>query len=151
MNCYKASNNKFFNSTSKMSDGRIFTDYRPNHEINTHILNNNKVSNMHNYRMFLSRNAEAIMDKNSEYMFNKNGLYDCKKPYEVGTMLSEQTRVVCDEHNCKRFIVDKNGIGQGREYVTQGSNDLLDPLFNQKKLDKNICSDNNYNMFINTN
>tara|TARA_B110001469_G_C9636615_1_gene319290 strand:- start:1607 stop:2062 length:456 start_codon:yes stop_codon:yes gene_type:complete len=151
MNCYKASNNKFFNSVAKMSDGRTFTDYRPNNEINEHILSNNKVANMHNYRMFLSRNAKAIMEKNNEYMFLKNGLYNCKKPYEIGTMLPEQTRVVCDEHNCKRVLVNENGIGQGREYVTKGPNKLLDPILNQEIRDDNVCSNNNYNMFINTN
>jgi len=151
MNCYKASNNKFFNSVAKMSDGRTFTDYRPNNEINEHILSNNKVANMHNYRMFLSRNAESIMGKNNEYMFLKNGLYNCKKPYEIGTMLPEQTRVVCDEHNCKRVLVNENGIGQGREYVTKGSNKLLDPILNQEIRDDNVCSNNNYSMFINTN
>jgi len=151
MNCYKASNNKFLNSVAKMSDGRTFTDYRPNNEINEHILNNNKVANMHNYRMFLSRNAESIMEKNNEYMFLKNGLYSCKKPYEIGTMLPEQSRVVCDEHNCKRVLIDENGIGQGREYVTNGKNNLLDPLMTQEIRDNNVCSNNNYNMFINTN
>ena len=30
MNCYKSSNNKFFNSASRMSDGRNFTDYADN-------------------------------------------------------------------------------------------------------------------------
>ena len=150
MNCYKASNNKFYNSAAKMSDGRTFTDYRPNHEINEHILSNNKVANMHNYRMFLSRNAESIMEKNNEYMFIKNGLYNCKKPYEIGTMVPEESRVICDEHNCKRVIIDKNGIGQGREYVTKGPNKLLDPLLEQRVIDSNVCSNNNYNMFINT-
>ena len=29
MSCYKTSNNRFFNATSRMSDGRNFTDYRP--------------------------------------------------------------------------------------------------------------------------
>ena len=38
MSCNKSSNNKFFNSAARMSDGRNFTDYRPNHEINKHIM-----------------------------------------------------------------------------------------------------------------
>ena len=45
MNCYKSSNNKFFNAPSRMSDGRIFTDYRHNAELNDNIMTNNKVLN----------------------------------------------------------------------------------------------------------
>ena len=69
MNCYKSSNNKFFNSSSRMSDGRNFTDYRPNNEMNRHIVSNNKIDNMHNYRMFLNRHTEEIIKRNKEYIF----------------------------------------------------------------------------------
>ena len=68
MSCYKSSNNKFFNSAARMSDGRNFTDYRPNHEINKHIIDNNGLANMHNYRMFLSRHTDEIIKRNKEYI-----------------------------------------------------------------------------------
>ena len=75
MSCYKSSNNKFFNAAARMSDGRNFTDYRPNHEINKHIIDNNGIANMHNYRMFLSRNTEEIIKRNKEYIFSKNYIF----------------------------------------------------------------------------
>lgn len=146
MNCYKSSNNKFFNSASRMSDGRNFTDYRPNHEINRHIISNNKISNTHNYRMFLSRHAEEIIKRNKDYIFLKNGLFNCKDPYKTGTMLPEKTRVVCDEHKCDRILIDENGVGEGREYVTTGSNKILDPLTKVEVDVNNICTNTKDNL-----
>ena len=149
MSCYKSSNNKFFNSSARMSDGRLFTDYRPNHEINKHIVNNNNIENTHNYRMFLSRNADEIIKRNKNYIYLKNGIYDCKQPYKTGTMLPEKTRVVCDPHKCSNVIVDQNGLGQGRQYVTNGSNPLLDSLNKSEVNKNNICADtqDNFNYY----
>ena len=146
MSCSKSSNNKFFNSTARMADGRLFTDYRPNYEINKHIINNNNVENTHNYRMFLSRNAEEIIKRNKNYIYLKNGIYDCKQPYKTGTMLPEHSRVVCDPHKCSRIIIDKNGVGEGREYVTNGSNELLEPLKKSEVDINNICTDTQDNL-----
>ena len=93
MSCYKTSNNRFFNATSRMEDGRNFTDSsRPNHEMNAHIINNNNIANSHDYRMFLNRSGENIIKKTHEYMFMKNGSFDCVKPFETGTMLPEKTK-----------------------------------------------------------
>ena len=141
MSCYKTSNNRFFNSSARMSDGRNFTDYRPNVEMNAHIINNSKLANMHDYRMFLNRSAENIIKKTNEYMFMKNGSFDCVKPFETATMLPEKTRVVCDQHKCEIKLVNPNGFGQGREYVTNGNNPILSPLKeSQYKLPDNACS-----------
>jgi hypothetical protein len=150
MSCYKTSNNRFFNSTSRMSDGRNFTDYRPNYEMNTHLINNNKISNSHDYRMFLNRNAENIMNKSNEYMFMKNGSSDCVQPFEVATMLPERTRVLCDKQKCEVKVINENGFGQGREYVTNGTNPLLAPLKEPEyKLPDNACADpfDNFNYY----
>ena len=127
MSCYRSSNNKHFTSAPRMADGRNFTDYRPNHEINRHILEENKLGNSHEFRMFLNRNGENIIKHNREYTFTKNGNIGCKKPYETGTMLPEKTRVVCDQHQCKVVEVNPNGVGQGRAYY-QENNALLSPL-----------------------
>jgi len=147
MSCYKSSNNKFFNASARMSDGRNFTDYRPNHEINKHIIDNNSITNMHNYRMFLSRNTDEIIKRNQNYIFLKNGLYNCKQPYAVGTMFPEKTRIVCDAHKCEKVVVNENGFGEGREYVTlKEPNHVLDAL-NEPELNKdNICADTKDNL-----
>ena len=146
MSCIKSSNNKFFNSSARMSDGRLFTDYRPNHEINKHIVNNNNIENTHNYRMFLTSNAEEIIERNKNYIYLKNGIYDCKQPYKTGTMLSEKTRVVCDPHKCSSILIDKNGFGEGRQYVTNGPNVLLDSLKESEVKKNNICSNTQDNL-----
>ena len=138
--CYRSSNNKFFNSPSRMADGRLFTDYRPNAEMNRFIEGTNKIKNTHDYRLFLSRNGESLIEKNKEYIFLKNGQNNCMKPYHIGTMLPEKTRLVCDQHTCSIVDIDENGHGQGREYVTEEYNKLLSPLMEpQMKLDDNKC------------
>ena len=140
MSCYRSSNNKFFNSPSRMSDGRLFTDYRPNYELNRYIEEENKIKNTHDYRMFLSRNAEKLMNNNTEYIFTQNGSVKCMEPYHIGTMLPEKTRVVCDQHTCRVVEVDPNGHGQGREYVTNEKNELLEPLMSpEMDLPNNAC------------
>ena len=139
-NCYRSSNNKFFNSPSRMADGRIFTDYRPNAEMNRYIESGNKIKNTQDYRMFLSRNGEQIIQENKEYILMKNGQSNCMKPYNVGTMLPEKTRVVCDQHTCRVVDVDPKGHGQGREYVTEGKNALLTPMMEPEfKHENNAC------------
>ena len=60
MNCFRTSNNKHFNAPQRMSDGRNFTDYRPNYELNKSLKDLNKLDNSHNYRNFLNNNAEKI-------------------------------------------------------------------------------------------
>lgn len=149
MSCYRSSDNKHFTSAPRMSDGRNFTDYRPNHEINRHIIMENKLGNSHEFRMFLNRNGENIIKKNREYTFTKNGNVNCKKPYEVGTMLPEKTRVVCDQHQCNVVEVDPNGFGQGRAYYLE-NNALLSPLKKPEfDLGPNVCTQpgDNFNYY----
>ena len=58
--CYRTTNNKHFNCPPRMDDARHFTDYRPNCHINNLVRANNAIMNSHEYRMFLSNNAENI-------------------------------------------------------------------------------------------
>ena len=57
MDCHKTSNNKYFNCPPRMDDGRHFTDYRPSCHVNNLVRSNNAVLNSHEYRMFLTHNA----------------------------------------------------------------------------------------------
>ena len=61
-------------------------------------------------------------------------------------MLPEHTRVLCDPHKCNRVIVDENGVGEGREYVTNGPNKILDPLTKVEVDINNICTDTQDNL-----
>ena len=87
MDCYRTSNNKYFQAPPRMDDSRHFTDYRPDCHVNNLIKNDNKVFNSYEYRLFLTRNAEKLMDANRQYAFLKNGVSECKMPYNQGTML----------------------------------------------------------------
>lgn len=125
MNCYRTSDNKFFSAPPKMSDGRHFTDYRPSCDVNNMIRNDNKITNSFDYKLFLTNNADKIMEINQKHNYAKNGVFKCKNPYEVGTMLPEMERIVCDEHSCNIVHKNDNGIGRGREYSVN-PNELLD-------------------------
>lgn len=151
MSCYRSSNNRYFNSPSRMSDGRNFTDYRSSYELNKHIIEKNKIANTHDFRMFLNRNGDNIIKENNKYIAMMSGSFNCKQPYEVGTMLPEKTRLVCNQHTCKEVLVNENGIGQGREYsLPNQPNSLLEPLKKPEYVfDDNICTNivDNFNYY----
>jgi len=114
--CYKTSNNKYFDCPPRMSDGRHFTDYRPNCYIQNLIKSENGINNSLQYRQFLTHNADKIMQENRKYACDKNCCGPCQSPYDVGTMLPEQTLVKCDKNLCTVNEADANGLGQGRVY-----------------------------------
>ena len=104
-------NNKYDNCPARMSDGRIFTDYRPGCFLNNSIIVSNKLTNNFEYRMYLTRNADKIINTNNKYIQYKYGCKDCDD-----TMLPESTKVICDKQVCRRKVVNTKGLGQGRQY-----------------------------------
>ncbi len=114
--CYKTSNNKYSDCPPRMADGRHFTDYRQNCTINTLLRTGCNAYNSLEYRNFLVRNGEQLIDLNRQLTFNKNRSGPCVEPYEIGTMLPEQTKVDCDRHGCMVKVNDLAGLGQGRQY-----------------------------------
>lgn len=141
--CYKTSNNKFFNAPPRMSDGRHFTDYRPNFELNMKIGADNQVDNSYDYRQFLTQNGEKLMDVNKKHSFIMNGNTECVQPFEQGTMLPEKQKMVCDLKSCKVVDNYENGIGMGRVYTTDPSASCLAPLTEpEMKTSGNYCAPN---------
>ena len=63
----------------KMSDGRIFTDYRPrcavNADLMTDLSNNSMIKSSYESRVFLQNNAEKIIEMNK--MNATNNLSPC--------------------------------------------------------------------------
>ena len=104
-------NNKSDSCPARMSDGRIFTDYRPGCLLNNSLRVSNKLLNNHDYRMYLTRNASKLMENNNKYITSKYGCDSC-----VDTMLPESTMVVCNKDTCKQVVVNRKGLGQGRKY-----------------------------------
>ena len=132
-----ASNNKYLDCPPRMSDGRHFTDYRPGCHLNNQIKVNNKLLNSFEYRMYLTRNAKNIIHSNRVNNCSKNCCGPCQKPYNVGTMLPESSKVTCNKNNCNVSNTDANGIGQGRNYNSNNECNTIDWEINQKK---NCCS-----------
>ena len=143
MSCYKACNNKHFNCPPRMDDGRHFTDYRPNCHVNNLVRGNNAVLNSHEYRMFLTHNANKLMDLNRTYTTQKNGCGPCMKPYNTGTMLPEQTVQVCNNKSCNSDFVNDKGLGLGRRYDNNSTNCGDWPKELPVNQHSNCCAPNN--------
>lgn len=129
--CYRTANNKHFNAPPRMADGRNFTDYRDSFTVNNLVITDNKtsVSNSYDYRMFLQQNASQIMERNWEQSYLKNGVFNCKEPYETGTMLQEEIVQSCDAHRCDFTENYKEGLGLGRRSARNETNNLcVSPL-----------------------
>ena len=75
--CFKVSNNKYFNCPALMADARTFTDYRPSCVIDQGILKNNQIRSSYEYRQFLIQNASTFMQENNDMNYNKNGCETC--------------------------------------------------------------------------
>jgi hypothetical protein len=115
--CSRASDNKYFNCPPKMADGRHFTDYRPRCQTNA-IIPNNQPLNSYEYRQYLINNADGLMKDNRLHAYNINMCGPCVEPFDIGTMLQEESIVMCDANTCKTMVNDPNGLGTGRQYAT---------------------------------
>lgn len=114
--CTRPSESQYFNCPPRMDDGRHFTDYRPRCVGNDVIETAGRPMNSYEYRQYLIHNAEAIMSKSREVTYTRNACGPCVEPFEVGTMLPEQSVVQCDTSICSVKQGDPQGLGQGRNY-----------------------------------
>ena len=64
--CYSGSNNIDFSAPARMNDGRFFTNYNLYYESDPSYKSSMRVTNNHNYRKYLVKNAEQIMKKNNQ-------------------------------------------------------------------------------------
>ena len=154
--CYKTSDNKYKECAPRMSDGRHFTDYRPNCDVDILIQRDNTLNNSFEYRRFLQTKANTLMELNRDHACKKNCCGPCEDDKEVeegfinyGTMLPEKDMQICNSNNCKVVANDPNGLGLGRQYSKE-PNGLLDP-FKQcpQALDDNKCklTEDNFNYY----
>ena len=63
---------------NRMDDGRHFTDYRPNYELNSDIRCNTRQLTGAEYRQHLISNGVKLMNSNSEKAWSVNGCGPCK-------------------------------------------------------------------------
>lgn len=103
-----------------MADGRLFTDYRPRCDIQLQF--QAPMSGSYEYRQWLIANGTRIADHHRTVAREASCCTPCKAPLNIGTMLPESDRVVCDKVGCARVPMRsaKGGLslGTGREYGT---------------------------------
>lgn len=119
MACVRESDNKnaWWGCPPKMSDGRLYTDYRPRCDIQ--LENMKPMSATIDHRHFLINNADAIMANDRAEAFDRAFCGPCVKPFDQGTVLHEEDVVRCDKVSCGRISSGKpGGLGSGRDYGT---------------------------------
>lgn len=105
--CGKTSNNKYLNCPARSYAGGMFTDWRPNCDVENALRMKNGLHSNYAYRQFLIHNAEKLMDVNRAYNEQKNGCAPCNaKPINVESLCNvDRTSAVCQPY-------DPNGLGQ---------------------------------------
>jgi hypothetical protein len=97
-----------------MSDGRLFTDYRPRCDINMEYMA--PMSGDYDYRQHLIKNGASILQKMRSDAAAASACKPCSQP---STMVPEVTRFVCDKVSCGLVKVpgasSQLGIGTGRQ------------------------------------
>lgn len=81
--CVKVCNNKYFGSPAVMNDGRTFTDYRQNCQMNEMIMKKNRKHVSGDYRRFLINNGEKLIDVNRKISEHTNSNEKCNARKEV--------------------------------------------------------------------
>jgi hypothetical protein len=108
-------NNKTTQCPPLMSDGRHFTDYRPRCNVHCESMKDKPMSS-YEHRQYLIENANSIIESNQKHALQKMACAPCKEPYNIGTMLPESEKLVCNGTVCSVVQTDQNGLGRGREY-----------------------------------
>jgi hypothetical protein len=118
----KSENHKYM-CTSKMSDGRFITDYRPkcivNRDLNESLVKNNIKNSSYESRVYIQNNGNDLVEDQFTKSFERLAeCVPCKIPFtENGTMAPEKYVIRCDNVSCSKKEVDPNGIGDGRNYL----------------------------------
>ena len=104
----KVSDNFFLDFPARMSDGRQFTDYRPNCMINTP----DKPMNSHEYKQTLIHNTDSILH-------NENIIYDtlmgCKTCSDYN-IVPPNLSLKCNKDTCSTFVTNNYGLGTKIDY-----------------------------------
>ena len=95
---------------ARMSDGRLFTDYRSSGILNLH---EEELKSTLEYRQYLQNNADKIIDNNYLVAENLTKCDDCTG-YEV---VDPAVLVTCGKEGCSQEVASNNGIGLEVNYV----------------------------------
>lgn len=119
--CKKSSNGGDYTCAPLMSDGRLFTNWKPRCA-QTYLDVQGKLMSSYDGRQSLITNAVDMMKKNAAEAYVNARCSPCYEnpDWNTGTMLNEQYIQVCDKNSCQFILKDKNGLGLGRQYWDSG-------------------------------
>ena len=107
--CRTTSDNFYSCCPAKMSDGRMFTDYRQNCLFNNGL---SKGMGSWEYRNYLTENADSLRN---QFIQSQEAITACTKCSD-NTVLPVKTIINCTPEGCNYMLNDPNGLGQGRKY-----------------------------------
>lgn len=118
--CMRASDNAATNCPARMSDGRLFTDYRPRCDQIADLMpaaaTDKSGINSYEFRMHLTAQAEEVMRRNMMWAYEAAACGPCDHA-QPGTMLPEQALQRCDASACTfEPSGHTGGLGLGRDY-----------------------------------
>lgn len=122
--CNKASNNQNFDCPPRMSDGRVFTDYRSSCVMDDEIRMANNINSSYEYRQFLINNGYNIIESNRKYNEEQYGCKPCNKAKPV---INNMITCNVDQYSSSCKVTDPNGIGV--KYNTKVSNDTFNKQY----------------------
>ena len=105
----KVTDNVELDFPARMNDGRQFTDYSPNCHMNFAVTGDR---GSWSERQYLIHNAEQIHHQMMEMVEQQTACTKCSD----NTVLPVKTSVTCYPDMCKYNVVNKDGLGQGRDY-----------------------------------
>ena len=108
----RTSDNVNLDFPSRMADGRIFTDYRPNCLMNN-LISNNKDS--FEYRYFLTSNGNLIEKQKLDQLEKDVKCSSCT----YDTVLPVKNIMNCNKGICNITLNDPNGVGLDRANTFQ--------------------------------
>ena len=137
-NCYKTSNNKYFDCPARMSDARHFTDYKANCELIAQIKMDNKLHNSFETRLFLQNNATKLMGINQKHSCQLN-CCNLREDFS-DTMAPPSHKVECNSKCCNRTLINPYGVGDYINYNGESDNcNNLPKQWPVSNQENNIC------------
>ena len=102
--CERTSDNRYFDCPARMSDGRLFTDYRPRCDIHAGCFPSLPVQKMppvqlksHDQRQLMIQHGDELLTKART---RANTVARCTSCDQLRTMLPESTIQACNTHTC---------------------------------------------------
>ena len=105
--CARATHTLHPGCPPRMTDGRLFTDYRPRSDV--HLEHLGSFGSAHEHRAFLISSGESLMAASRSAARETAGSFRCVR--DPGTMLPEADRFVCDAASCDRLPTGARGGG----------------------------------------